>query len=208
MKIAVVGNDILRDELLAPGLLKGTELQWLVEPVEVPGSNGYIDLLFNQTTERMEALKKLPPVPIIINSVTHTLHQMPENFVRINGWPTFLKRPVAEAACLRGGPKKDAERLFHCFSKTTGWVPDSPGFVSARIVSMIINEAYFALQDKVSGKKEIDTAMKLGTHYPFGPFEWSERIGLKNICELLTVLSFRNKRYEPALLLKEEALQL
>ena len=49
--------------------------------------------------------------------------------------------------------------------------PDIPGFISARVVSMIINEAYFALEEEVSSKEEIDTAMKLGTNYPYGPFD-------------------------------------
>ena len=71
---------------------------------------------------------------------------------------------------------------------------------------MIINEAFFALQENVSSKEEIDTAMKLGTNYPFGPFEWAERIGLKNIFELLTGLSKTQSRYEPAALLKQQAL--
>ncbi len=71
---------------------------------------------------------------------------------------------------------------------------------------MIINEAYFALQDEVSSKDEIDTAMKLGTNYPHGPFEWSKKIGLKNIYGLLSKLVETNNRYEPAGLLKKEAL--
>ena len=33
-------------------------------------------------------------------------------------------------------------------------------------------------------KEEIDIAMKLGTGYPFGPFEWGEKLVL-NECELL-----------------------
>jgi 3-hydroxybutyryl-CoA dehydrogenase len=37
--------------------------------------------------------------------------------------------------------------------------------------------------------------MKLGTNYPFGPFEWSEKIGLKNICDLLQELSKTEGRY-------------
>jgi 3-hydroxyacyl-CoA dehydrogenase len=44
---------------------------------------------------------------------------------------------------------------------------------------MIINEAYFALEDNVSTKAETDIAMKLGTNYPYGPFEWGQLIGLK-----------------------------
>ena len=40
---------------------------------------------------------------------------------------------------------------------------------------------FLQLGENVSTRDEIDTAMKLGTNYPFGPFEWAEKIGLKNI---------------------------
>jgi 3-hydroxybutyryl-CoA dehydrogenase len=52
--------------------------------------------------------------------------------------------------------------------------------------------------DGVSGKAEIDTAMRLGTNYPKGPFEWCEQIGIKNVFVLLTKLCETNKRYIPA----------
>ena len=147
----------------------------------------------------------MQPAFIIVNSVHATLKDLPENFIRMNGWPTFLKRPVVEASSSNDDMKTKAEIIFKVFNKTTEWVPDVPGFISARVISMIINEAYFTLNEKVSSKSEIDTAMKLGTNYPYGPFEWSEKIGLKNVYELLTTLSKINSRYEPSALLKKEA---
>ena len=61
------------------------------------------------------------------------------------------------------------------------FVKDEPGFVSARIVAMMINEAYFTWEAGTSTKEEIDIAMKLGTGYPYGPFEWGEKIGLRGL---------------------------
>ena len=84
------------------------------------------------------------------------------------------------------------------------WLPDAPGFVSARVISMIINEAFFALEEGVSTPQEIDTAMKLGTAYSYGPFEWSNKIGLQNIVNLLTALSHQNSSYTPNSLLLQE----
>jgi 3-hydroxybutyryl-CoA dehydrogenase len=91
------------------------------------------------------------------------------------------------------------------FNKKIEWVPDIPGFVTARVISMIINEAYFALDENVSSKEEIDTAMKLGTNYPYGPFEWAKAIGLKNVYDLLKHLAELNNRYTPSALLQKEA---
>ncbi len=206
MKIAIIADDALKGELLAQGFDDSLQLQWLSQP-EVAGEiDCCIDLLFRYSEERIQALKEISSAVVIINSVAADLSKLPENFIRINGWPTFLKRAVAETSSRNDDIKKKCEDIFAALGKKTEWTPDIPGFISARVVSMIINEAYFALEEQVSSKEEIDTAMKLGTNYPYGPFEWSEKIGLKNIHELLLTLSKENRRYEPCSLLKTEAL--
>lgn len=50
----------------------------------------------------------------------------------------------------------------------------SCGFVFPRTIVQIINEAYFALDEGVASKEDINRAMKFGVNYPKGPFEWSE----------------------------------
>jgi 3-hydroxybutyryl-CoA dehydrogenase len=70
---------------------------------------------------------------------------------------------------------------------------------------MIINEAYLSLEEGVSSKEEMNTAMRLGTNYPYGPFEWAEKIGPENIARLLTALSRQQPRYTPASLLLQPA---
>jgi 3-hydroxybutyryl-CoA dehydrogenase len=134
---------------------------------------------------------------IFINSVSTTLKElnMPFNVFRINGWNTFLSRTAWEIA---GVINESCTAVLKSINKKAIWVKDEPGLVSARIIAMIINEAYFALDDAVSSKAEIDIAMKLGTNYPWGPFEWAEKIGLNNIYLLLQKLSLTNKRYQPA----------
>ncbi len=53
---------------------------------------------------------------------------------------------------------------------------------------MIINEAAFALIEANSSGEDIDEAMKKGTNYPLGPFEWAEKIGLDDVYAVLTGL--------------------
>jgi 3-hydroxybutyryl-CoA dehydrogenase len=50
---------------------------------------------------------------------------------------------------------------------------------------MIINEAYLTLEEGIASREDIDLAMKLGTNYPYGPFEWADRIGLGNVVRVL-----------------------
>jgi 3-hydroxybutyryl-CoA dehydrogenase len=49
----------------------------------------------------------------------------------------------------------------------------SCGFIFPRTIVQIINEAHYALEEKVASRKDIDRAMKFGVNYPKGPFEWS-----------------------------------
>jgi 3-hydroxybutyryl-CoA dehydrogenase len=142
--------------------------------------------------------------PIIINSTTKTLQQLnsPKTVLRINGWQTFIERNVWEIA---GSINNTITALLSSLQKKLIEVPDEIGFTSAKVVSMIINEAYFALEENVSTKEEIDIAMKLGTNYPYGPFDWASKIGVSNVYNLLNQLSIQDKRYTPCTILKNEA---
>lgn len=76
-----------------------------------------------------------------------------------------------------------------------------------RTIAMIINEAYFALGDKLATATDIDLAMRNGVNYPLGPIEWGEKIGLSNIAQLLEELHTitRDDRYRLSTELKLHA---
>ncbi len=165
-------------------------------------ADAFFCLQENEISTDLNSLTK----PVIINSVINTLAglNLAQNVYRINGWATFLNRSVWEIA---GTMNEEVQSLFTSLNIKINFVKDEPGFISARIISMIINEAYFALEDDVSSKAEIDTAMKLGTNYPFGPFEWALQIGKENIMALLQQLYLTDSRYKPSQLLITEAPQ-
>ena len=162
-------------------------------------ADAFIDLGENELLPAYGELNR----PVLINAVVDTLSKLnaPANVIRINGWPGFLQRPTWEIA---GEVDEAASNLFEHLNKKITIVADEPGFISARIIAMIINEAYFATGDKVSSRDEIDTAMKLGTNYPFGPFEWARIIGTSNVLALLQQLNKTDIRYEPAPLLLDD----
>ncbi|MES1223126.1 MAG: 3-hydroxyacyl-CoA dehydrogenase family protein [Bacteroidota bacterium] len=207
MKVVVVTTDKLKEELLTQGLNEKAEIEWLNDiPVAPAAADIYIDLLFDtDRIKRKEKLDTLGGAVIIINDVIETMTDLPGRYVRINGWPTFLKRAITEASCNNEAIKVKAEEALTIFNKKAEWVDDMPGFITARVVSTIINEAYFSVEDGVSSSDEIDTAMKLGTSYPYGPFEWSKMIGVENLFFLLHRLSKDDSRYTPSELLKKEA---
>jgi 3-hydroxybutyryl-CoA dehydrogenase len=127
-------------------------------------------------------------------------------FVRLNAWPGFFERSVLEGS-YRDELAEVVKTIFQKLEWKYQLVPDVPGMIAARVISMIVNEAYFALEDEVSTKEEIDIAMKLGTNYPYGPFEWSKKIGLDNIQRLLSNLAETDTSYTPSALLIKEVIK-
>ncbi len=125
-----------------------------------------------------------------------------------NGMPTLFNREILEV-CLRN--PEDASLLRSlCDQLKTSYqvVEDRVGLVTPRIVCMVINEAYYAAQEGTATRDDIDLAMKLGTNYPYGPFEWAQRIGIKHVYELIEALydDTRDERYKICPLLKKEYL--
>ena len=201
MRIVILANESLKAELMeSVNDLQG-EIVWVdtvMKSQEHTGADVWIDLLFDK--EHLAILQHFLPRTVIINSVDETLRETDSSFVRINGWPTFLRSRIIEASCLVAEKKHATETAFSLFNKTIQWLPDEPGFVTPRVISMVINEAFISLKEGVSTEDEIDIAMKLGTNYPYGPFEWSNKIGIGNVNSLLQKLSATQKRYTPFIL--------
>jgi 3-hydroxybutyryl-CoA dehydrogenase len=187
MQIIVLTNEALKEELVVNGVEHSLDCIYvdsLDDLLRHANADGFIDLLFEPTIERVNALKTLLPKPVIINSVTHTLSILSADFIRINSWPTFLASALLEGAASESQKIKGEEILMQFHKKVT-WLPDTSGFISARVISKIINEAWLALEENVSTPAEIDLAMRLGTNYPFGPLEWAEKIGVEKLQLLL-----------------------
>jgi 3-hydroxybutyryl-CoA dehydrogenase len=134
--------------------------------------------------------------PVFIHSVLETLagNKLPANVVRMNAWPGFLEKPIWE---LSGVISPAHQQMMSCIGKQWIVVPDIIGFISCRVIAMIINEAFFAVESGVSSEEDINTAMRLGTNYPYGPFEWANLIGKKELFQLLNLLAKSDPRYTP-----------
>ncbi len=140
-------------------------------------------------------------IPVLIGSVVFTLSELEIEahlpIARFNHWPTFINRNCIEFTVAENQQEK-FQHLFQTLNIPSFKTADEPGFVSARTVSMIVNEAFLAREEAVSTDLEIDTAMKLGTSYPMGPFEWCNKIGIDRIVRLLQKLAEKDQRYQPA----------
>jgi 3-hydroxybutyryl-CoA dehydrogenase len=197
MRIAICGNEEQKKELLKKETNSSVEIAWFNEQQQsIENFDAYFDLLFNETDNTKNIF--INNVTTFANAVVTTASNLPSNYIRINAWNGFLSRTIIEVAASNEVAKEKASGILNELKWNFIWAPDEPGLIAARIIAMIINEAYFALGENVSTKQEIDVAMKLGTNYPNGPCEWGKKIGLKNIYELLKKLNEKERRYEIA----------
>ncbi len=204
MNITVIADGITQKEFQDKSIPQGVKIYFLTA---IDEAHFETDAFFYLTDEeklithklKLEALEK----PVFVNAIITTLKDLPSNCIRINAWPGFLLNETIELSATKENLKA-ANKILLALHWKFQVVPDISGMITPRIIAMIINEAYFALGDRVSSKEQIDVAMKLGTNYPYGPFEWSEKIGVTKIYNLLRQLSQTDKRYSPAPLLENE----
>ncbi|SJZ58784.1 3-hydroxyacyl-CoA dehydrogenase family protein [Sediminibacterium ginsengisoli] len=202
MHIVVNADQAQQQILLAKGFTGNHSVTWYQDGMEIPEADVYFDLAY--TDHRFTGIRNRP---VFVNAVTATCASFPDNHIRFNGWNSFLERNTLELAAA-ADQRQAAEGVLAAMGWSYRWVADEPGMISARIVAMIINEAYFAIGDEISSRADIDTAMKLGTNYPYGPFEWAGKIGIEHVYGLLKQLSASDARYLPAPVLEQEAKQL
>jgi 3-hydroxybutyryl-CoA dehydrogenase len=180
-------------------------------------------IIFNTTNfpeyEKTEELQYIESqtqntVPIFTSSLCFSvsaqcaLQESPERLIGIGLYDTFSKAKrieIAPSKITDAAILKNAENFLNEAGISYSIVPDRVGMIFPRIVSMIINEAAQVYSEQVASKEDIDTAMKLGTNYPFGPLEWADRLGVDLVYNILSALQrdFGEDRYRPHPLLKE-----
>jgi 3-hydroxybutyryl-CoA dehydrogenase len=188
MKIAVVGSHSFFSEENLPGI-GFVEFATIADCLK-----SSFDAIFVFTDK--QNLGQLPDSTVVfVDDTVLEIETTKAYYLKICGWSGFLQKPIWEVI---GKPTPMHHAALQALGKTCLEVPNQVGFVSPRVIAMIINEAFFAIDDNVASPADIDTAMKLGTNYPLGPFEWAKQIGHKKIIELLQKIEMEHAKYAPA----------
>ncbi|RPI04433.1 MAG: hypothetical protein EHM64_09980 [Ignavibacteriae bacterium] len=155
--------------------------------------------------------------PILSSSITVTATEQSSwisgkyRLVGLSALPTLIAKPLVEIAPTIYSPKETIEvtrRFFQSIGKEIEIVQDRIGMVLPRMLCRIINEAAYAIMEDIASPQDIDTALKLGAQFPFGPFAWAEQIGLNQVVAVLAALhaDLQEERYRITPLLKQMAM--
>ena len=173
------------------------------------------DFTMEENPESLEDYAAFNDLHLFVNATRGSLAELAyftegpiPNLYGFAGDPTFLERELLEVSEHHDN-ESDAAVVLKKMGLKAVVVDDRVGLVTPRIIAMIINEAYYTVQEGTANRQDIDLGMKLGTNYPMGPFEWSKHWGLNNIYELLDALYLDTKeeRYKICPLLKKEYLR-
>jgi 3-hydroxybutyryl-CoA dehydrogenase len=134
----------------------------------------------------------------------------PERVIGIGPLGILSGRNVIEVAAALTSDTAAVERAC-AFLESAGLqvhqTADRPGLVLARTLLPVVNEAAFALTERIASAEDIDLAMTLGAGFPFGPLRWADEIGIDRVLlglEYLVQATYA-ERYRPAPLLRRMA---
>ncbi len=218
MDILVLGDKRRATELMLriPKLHQVTH-STKINDASLPRYNIIFDLNFDDDSNNLQYYSYLRNKLIVVGAVKTQLAdavfnfhgQVKCNLIGMNTLPSFINRDLLELSIL----SDEILELVESLSQTLNWpyklVTDRVGMVTPRVIMMIINEACYTLQEGTAEIKDIDKAMKLGTNYPHGPFEWADMIGIKEVYETLDALyrDTKDERYKICPLLKTHYLK-
>jgi 3-hydroxybutyryl-CoA dehydrogenase len=83
-------------------------------------------------------------------------------------------------------------------------VNDSPGFVTNRVMMLMVNEAMFLVHEGVAPAQDVDRLFKTCFGHKMGPLETADLIGLDTVLRSLDVIyaELNDSKYRPCPLLK------
>lgn len=126
----------------------------------------------------MHFLNPVPKIPMV--ELVKSLHTSNETVIKV---------------------KEFASRI----GKTPVEVYEYPGFITTRAIVPLINEAMHILLEGIATAKDIDTALKLGYNFQYGPLEMADSMGLDEVLTWMETLwnTLGEPRYRPNPMLRK-----
>jgi 3-hydroxybutyryl-CoA dehydrogenase len=158
-----------------------------------------VDEDFDLKKSIFKQLDKIAKEDIIFVSNTSTLSltkiaevtNRPSKVIGMHFLNPVPKVPMVELVkCLH--TSNETVDIIKTFAARIGKTPvevyEYPGFVTTRAIVPLLNEAMYILLEDVATAKDIDTAMKLGYNFQYGPLEMADMMGLDEVLAWMETL--------------------
>ena len=196
-----------------------SRIKWSLDLNEVKDC----DLIIEAVAENFQ-LKKLifkqldevakPDTVLISNTSTMSLTKIaevttrPDKIIGMHFLNPVPKIPVVELVRALETSNTTVE-IVKGFAARIGKTPvevyEYPGFVTTRAIIPLLNEAMYILLEGVASAEDIDTALKLGYDFKFGPLEMADSMGLDEVLTWMEQLwnTLGEPRFRPCPILRK-----
>jgi 3-hydroxybutyryl-CoA dehydrogenase len=155
-----------------------------------------------------------PHVPVAANTsaipITRfgSLYEHPERVLGMHFMNPVPLMPLVEVI---RGDRTSAEvldkgiQLLRQAGRESIIVNDSPGFVTNRVMMLMVNEAMFLVHENVASAQDVDRLFKTCFGHKMGPLETADLIGLDTVLRSLEVIyaELNDSKYRPCPLLRK-----
>lgn len=199
------------------------EIQGRIRPADKIEELAEVDLVIEAIIEKIEPKKELfaeldgickPSTIFASNTSGLSITEMAAAVKRsgkVIGMHFFNPVPVMPLVEIIRGEQTDnetfatAHKIAERFHKTAISVKEAPLFAVNRILTPMINEAIFVLDEGIASAEDIDKGMMLGASHPIGPLALADLIGLDTMLFVAETLyhETNDSKYRPAPLLKK-----
>lgn len=222
------GRELLAQGLRFQGLLGGPKvddpeavlslLRWTTDPVDLSGCGYLVENVSEPWECKQEAYAVLEThnqsAVIAANTSAHPISELgsllakPERLVGIHFMNPVPLKPMVELIFSKQSSQEARQQtraFLERLGKTAIEVGDSRGFVSNRVLMLMVNEAIRTLEEGVATAATIDRVFEGCAGHKMGPLATADLIGLDTILHTLEVLRKQpdSERFQPAQLLQE-----
>ncbi len=190
-----------------------SRIKWTTDVNSVKESEIIIEAVqedFNLKVNVFKTLDKIanPDAIFVSNTSTLSLTNISESTSRpskvigmhfLNPVPKIPMVELVKSLHTSNDTVLKAKEFASRIGKTPVEVYEYPGFITTRAIVPLINEAMHMLLEGIASAKDIDTALKLGYNFQYGPLEMADSMGLDEVLTWMETLwkTLGEPRYRP-----------